>query len=190
MIAEGSVQVLWTFYFMWVSQNAMTFMYFCCALNLITGLLCLMVTESPRWLYCTQQYEKLKVAMEKIARWNGVTDYECPDFEVIYNELVEQPMGFDKPMNGTSEELAEKEREAVEGGHDFSKLMLSERSIDGGNGSHHLKVSSVEGAGKMRDADGKTIVGRDGKTYTSQPMSIDRKTAVAVMNDEFLNLRD
>lgn len=107
MIAEGSTAIIWTIYFLYISQSALPFLWFCTILNLITAILCFNSTESPRFLYCTQQWERLEVSMNKIARWNGVKDYECPNFDVSYDFLVEVPdgeeVGRGSELNGSGD---------------------------------------------------------------------------------------
>jgi MFS family permease len=75
MVAEGSVQIIWTVYFLVISQNSRYFLVLIVALNVITGILCFLTTESPRYLYSTNQFERCEEALMKIARWNGATNY-------------------------------------------------------------------------------------------------------------------
>lgn len=56
MVAEGSVQIIWTIYFIAISQNAEYFLWFASFLNLVTAILCFFIVESPRYLYGTQQF--------------------------------------------------------------------------------------------------------------------------------------
>jgi hypothetical protein len=51
MVAEGSVQIIWTIYFLTISKNAMLFLFFAAGLNALTAILCLLIVESPRYLY-------------------------------------------------------------------------------------------------------------------------------------------
>ena len=78
MVAEGSVQIIWTIYFLTISKNAIYFLFFAACLNVVTALLCLFIVESPRYLYGIQKFEECAVSLEKIARYNGVKGYECP----------------------------------------------------------------------------------------------------------------
>jgi predicted ABC-type sugar transport system permease subunit len=58
MVAEGSTAIVWTIYFVYIGQSALPFLWFATFLNLITAILCMFSTESPRWLYCSQQFER------------------------------------------------------------------------------------------------------------------------------------
>jgi hypothetical protein len=91
MVAEGSAVLIWTFYLVYISQNMEAFLWFITLLNLITAVLCMFATESPRYLYCKQQFEQLRSTLEKIAKFNGVLDYRCPEFEVGYDLLAIEP---------------------------------------------------------------------------------------------------
>ena len=51
MVAEGSVQIIWTIYFLTISKNAILFLFFAAGLNALTAILCLLIVESPRYLY-------------------------------------------------------------------------------------------------------------------------------------------
>lgn len=57
MVAEGSVQIIWTIYFLTVSKNAITFLKGAAVLNLVTAILCwIFLVESPRYLFGTHQF--------------------------------------------------------------------------------------------------------------------------------------
>lgn len=89
MVAEGSVQIVWTVYFVFISPNAVPFLWFITLLNVITAIVCLWIVESPRYLYSTQQFERCGEVLEKIASYNGHPEYIAPRFEVEYDVLVE-----------------------------------------------------------------------------------------------------
>lgn len=82
MVAEGSTAILWTVYFLAISPNCIPFLWFATGLNFITAILCFQATESPRYLYCSQQYDRCSDALCHIAKFNGIKDYEKPEFEV------------------------------------------------------------------------------------------------------------
>ena len=103
MVAEGSVQIIWTIYFLTISKNAMTFLFFCAGLNAVTFLLCLFITESPRYLYGVQKFEECSKALETIARRNGVKDYQTRTFEVEYDVLLEDLNGLGDSAETTRE---------------------------------------------------------------------------------------
>jgi len=54
IIAEGSVQIIFTLYFLLISQNAIPFLWFIACLNTVTAALSFFIVESPRYLYSTQ----------------------------------------------------------------------------------------------------------------------------------------
>lgn len=53
MVAEGSVQIIWTAYFVFISQNAEPFLWGITVLNFVTAIVCFFILESPRYLYST-----------------------------------------------------------------------------------------------------------------------------------------
>jgi hypothetical protein len=56
MVAEGSVVLIWTLYFVTVSQNSDYFLFGASCLNAVTAIACFFIVESPRYLYGTQQF--------------------------------------------------------------------------------------------------------------------------------------
>jgi hypothetical protein len=99
MVAEGSVQIIWTIYFVFISQNAETFLYFCTVLNFLTAISCFFIVESPRYLYSTRQFERCATTLQKIARLNGVPEYAAPNFEVDVEILVEEDVDRNTAVN-------------------------------------------------------------------------------------------
>lgn len=75
MVAEGSCQIIWTIYFVWVSRNAFYFIYFTVGLNVLAVFGCLYLVESPRYLFGMEKFDECRKAMMIIAKRNGVTDY-------------------------------------------------------------------------------------------------------------------
>lgn len=53
MVAEGCVQIVWTAYFVFISQNSVPFLWFITILNFVTAIVCFWIVESPRYLYST-----------------------------------------------------------------------------------------------------------------------------------------
>lgn len=84
--------------------------------------------------------------MEKIARYNGVKDYECPKFEVEYDILIED-----------EDKIEELGRNSEDGDRNTT---LSNSPPRATNNFSHL-IPSHDQAGVKRD--GKTVL-RDGKT--------------------------
>jgi len=57
MISEGSCQLIWTGYFLWISYDAFYFVYFCIAMSLVCGIAAFYVLESPRYLFGVEKYD-------------------------------------------------------------------------------------------------------------------------------------
>lgn len=81
MVAEGSCQIIWTIYFVWISRNAFYFIYFTIGLNILAAIGCFYVVESPRYLFGMERFEDCKKVLAVIASRNGVKDYQEPVFE-------------------------------------------------------------------------------------------------------------
>ena len=75
MISEGSCIIFWCIYLVWVSQNAMFFMYFVSALNFLVCLGSLYILESPRYLFGMERFEDARSVLQKIAKRNGIKNY-------------------------------------------------------------------------------------------------------------------
>lgn len=80
MVAEGSTQIIWTIYFVWISHNSFFFVYGTIILNGVALFGCIWITESPRFLFGRDKFEECKKVMVTIAKRNGVKDYEEPVF--------------------------------------------------------------------------------------------------------------
>ena len=65
-------------------------LWFASGLNIVTALLSLLIVESPRFLYGRDNFEACRQVLSKIARYNGVRDYEAPVFDVGYEIDVEE----------------------------------------------------------------------------------------------------
>ena len=75
MIAEGMTVLIWTVYFVGISQNAFYLIYFVLAVNVVAALATFWVTESPRYLFGMERYEEARAVLVKYAKRNGVTNY-------------------------------------------------------------------------------------------------------------------
>jgi hypothetical protein len=80
MVSEGSVLIIWTMYFYWISRNAFYFLYFVLSLNLVAIIGCFYLIESPRYLFGMENFEECRKIMILIAKRNGVENYEEPTF--------------------------------------------------------------------------------------------------------------
>ena len=89
MVAEGSTQIIWTIYFVWINHNAFYFVYFTIILNFFAVLGCYFVTESPRYLFGMERFEECKKVLMIYARRNGVKDYEEPLFNEETIAMIE-----------------------------------------------------------------------------------------------------
>ena len=90
-----------------ISKDTFYFMYFAIALNLVTCIACYWVPESPRYLYGINNLEKCKETFAYIAKMNGVTDYEMPEFHVEFEiECVDRDTaaGNDNQLANTQKE--------------------------------------------------------------------------------------
>jgi predicted ABC-type sugar transport system permease subunit len=75
MVSEGSVLIVWTIYFVWISRNSFYFLYFVFALNIVAIICCYYLVESPRYLFGMEKFEECRKIMILIAKRNGVLDY-------------------------------------------------------------------------------------------------------------------
>lgn len=80
MVAEGSCQIIWTIYFVWISRNAFYFIYFTVGLNVVAVIGCVYICESPRYLFGMEKFDECRKAMVYIAMRNGKKDYQEPIF--------------------------------------------------------------------------------------------------------------
>ena len=69
---------------MTISKNAQGMLWFASGLNVVTAFLSLLIVESPRFLYGRDKFEVCSQVLGKIARYNGVRDYDAPMFDVEY----------------------------------------------------------------------------------------------------------
>jgi len=76
MITEGSCQLIWTGYFVWISYNSFYFVYFVIGLSAFCGIANFYLLESPRYLFGVQKYDECRAVLSKIAARNGITDYQ------------------------------------------------------------------------------------------------------------------
>jgi len=116
MVAEGSTQIIWTIYFVWISKNAFYFVYFTIILNFIALVGCIYITESPRYYFGMERYEECKKVLVTIAKRNGVKDYEEPVFNeenIIYIENADDVI--------ESERINPSDRASPEGSEDPSQ---------------------------------------------------------------------
>lgn len=77
MVAEGSCVLIMTFYLVYISPYASSFLWFAIAMNAAGSIATFFYPESPRYLFGVDDFEGCSLALEKIARFNGVKDYKC-----------------------------------------------------------------------------------------------------------------
>jgi len=76
MIAEGSTQIIWVIYFVWISKNAFYFIWFVIGLNVMAAFATFYVMESPLYLFGMERYEECRQVLTAIAYYNGIIDYQ------------------------------------------------------------------------------------------------------------------
>ena len=89
MVSEGMVQVIWVFYLTVISTNSYYFLYFAICVNIVSAFLCILVPESPRYLYGINNLEACTAVLAQIAKANGVQNYQPAKFEVEYEIMVD-----------------------------------------------------------------------------------------------------
>lgn len=60
MIGEGMCQLIWTAYFVWISNNAFMFIWGLIVFTCVIAILTLFVAESPKWLFGVEQYDECR----------------------------------------------------------------------------------------------------------------------------------
>jgi len=81
MVGDGSATLYLTFYYRFISQNSNPTMWAGFALNVVTFIAFFYVPESPKWLVSMKQYNKARHAIQRIARFNGVTNCKIRSFK-------------------------------------------------------------------------------------------------------------
>lgn len=121
MIAEGSTQIIWTVYFVWISKNAFWFIYGVLILNFFCILACFYVTESPRYLFGMERYDECKKVLITIAKRNGVKDYQEPEFNeetllMVENadDLTDDLVNRINPSNGPMSPVGSEDNDGTE----------------------------------------------------------------------------
>lgn len=114
MVAEGSCQIIWTIYFVFINRNAFYFIYFTVGLNVVAVLGCFYICESPRYLFGMERFEECRKTMVYIAKRNGVKDYEEPTFEEESVMMIEEAGGDVMDRINPSGPLRPTEREATQ----------------------------------------------------------------------------
>lgn len=67
MISEGSCQLIWTGYFVWISYDAFYFVYFVILMSVGCAIASFYVLESPRYLFGVEKYDECREVLAKIA---------------------------------------------------------------------------------------------------------------------------
>ena len=75
MVCQGSVLILWSGYFAFISKQAIWFLSAGVALNFITAILCFTIPESPKYFFAKERFDECRESIAIIARRNGVHDY-------------------------------------------------------------------------------------------------------------------
>jgi OCT family organic cation transporter-like MFS transporter 4/5 len=89
MVVEGSVLIIWTIYFKYVSQNAFILCYATAGLNVLLAILIWFVPESPRWYFGMERFEEARAIIDKMARLNG-KDFRCERFQEEFDIYIEE----------------------------------------------------------------------------------------------------
>jgi len=89
MVAEGAALITWTIYFRFISQNSFPFMYFTTILNFVTAFMSWFISETPRYWFGMEEWDKCREVLALIARRNGVKDFVPPRFEEENDVYVE-----------------------------------------------------------------------------------------------------
>jgi hypothetical protein len=89
MVCQGSVLIYWSIYFKWISNNSTYFLALGVILNFATCFICIVIPESPRYLYGKDKFDECREALAIIAKRNGVEEYEPPHFEKEDEILME-----------------------------------------------------------------------------------------------------
>ena len=175
MVAEGSVVLIWTLYFVTVSQNSDYFLFGASCLNAVTAITCFFIVESPRYLYGTQQFQRCEEVLEKIAKYNGYPEYTSPEFDVEY-EIIDAVTTQDDNNDQKSRGTTVNEDEDAEATKNFNHLV-----VDDPNRGKTLVFDDPNR--------GKTTYNRTGQTFSRNTTRFTKTQNVAIMHEEQQNMR-
>ena len=161
--------------------------WFATGLNVVTAIGAFFVPESPRWLYGINNLERCKQVFIQIARFNGVKNYQPPQFDVDYLIYVED---VDAKSTSTGNEISlDKERLSDPNNTN------SQSNVDGNNSqfdhllgnSQHQNRQKTNQPGTMRNSSGRYLTAFwDGK----EPVRISKRESIAYMHETVTNIRD
>ena len=72
LFADGSTMIILSIYFRFISKHWLYFEIYAITATALCTFLCLVIPESPKFLYSVRQYKRAKLCMSAIAKYNKV----------------------------------------------------------------------------------------------------------------------
>ena len=86
MCGDSAATLYLTFYYRFISKDSYAIFWVGLFLNVLTFVTTLFVPESVKWLISVKQYNRAKDSLHRIARFNGITDFQINSFKIEEEE--------------------------------------------------------------------------------------------------------
>lgn len=88
MCGDSAATLYLTFYYRFISKKSYAIFWVGLFLNILTFITTLFVPESVKWLISVKQYRRAKEGLYRIAKFNGITDFQMNSFKKEEEERV------------------------------------------------------------------------------------------------------